>query len=51
MCSSDLVQANVRRVAGDLGRRSDLLAAAVAGGRLQIVGAYADIGSGRVTLL
>lgn len=45
------VQANVRRVAGDLSRRSDLLAAAVAAGRLQIVGAYADIASGRVTLL
>jgi len=45
------VQANVRRVTADLGRRSGLLGAAEAGGRLQIVGAYADIASGRVTLL
>jgi carbonic anhydrase len=45
------VQANVRRVVGDLGRRSELIRLAVAGGRLQVVGAYADIASGRVTLL
>jgi carbonic anhydrase len=45
------VQANVRRVAADLGRRSELLRTAEADGRLQIIGAYADIGSGLVTLL
>lgn len=45
------VQANVRRVVDELGQRSDLIRLAVADGRLQIVGAYADIGSGRVSLL